>query len=286
MLRALSPGRQAAGYHGPPPKVPRACGMLECGQGHNLAWQNNALGYDTAWHGLDPSRRAWKRADPPSRFCRKLADQNGQGEPPLSSTGFDLYFVGKARRRACTLSQFPLTILGAKTTRCLVPSPPSLPKSYILHALLLPRGLHCPGRSQWILPFPLGGGEETQRRGGGGGVGLGSGLWALVLASQRLFSTLRRRTSGFVCVRPSFSFASFLQSRYPIPRPSLTGTHSAAAKCQMPTPSGQRWAKDGPPRGLPRARPWVRSVSPGSPIMALLPLRRGPCREAVTDTSR
>lgn len=122
MLRALSPGRQAAGYHGPPPKVPRACGMLECGQGHNLAWQNNALGYDTAWHGLDPSRRAWKRADPPSRFCRKLADQNGQGEPPLSSTGFDLYFVGKARRRACTLSQFPLTILGAKTTRCLVPS--------------------------------------------------------------------------------------------------------------------------------------------------------------------
>lgn len=122
MLRALSPGRQAAGYHGPPPKVPRPCGMLECGQGHNLAWQNNALGYDTAWHGLDPSRRAWKRADPPSRFCRKLADQNGQGEPPLSSTGFDLYFVGKARRRACTLSQFPLTILGAKTTRCLVPS--------------------------------------------------------------------------------------------------------------------------------------------------------------------
>lgn len=282
MLRALSPGRQAAGYHGPPPKVPRPCGMLECGQGHNLAWQNNALGYDTAWHGLDPSRRAWKRADPPSRFCRKLADQNGQGEPPLSSTGFDLYF-GKARRRACTLSQFPLTILGAKTTRCLVPS---------LHL--------CQSRTFCMLFFCLAGctapdaanGPSPSRSEGGrrhrGAEEAEAWDWAAVFGHWcwRRNAFFRLCDAGFVCVRPSFSFASFLQSRYPIPRPSLTGTHSAAAKCQMPTPSGQRWAKDGPPRGLPRARPWVRSVSPGSPIMALLPLRRGPCREAVTDTSR
>lgn len=243
MLPALSPGRQPAGYHGPPPKVPRACGKLECGQGHNLAWQNNALGYDTAWHGLDPSRRAWKRADPPSRFCRKLADQNGHGEPPFSSMGFDLFFVGKARRRACTLSQFPLTILGAKTTRCLDPA---------LHL--------CQSRTFCILFFCLAGctapdaaNGSSPSRSEGGRRHRGAEeaeawdwaavfLWALVLASQRLFSTLRRRTAGFVCVRPSFHLPASSNRGTPYlvrhsPGPVLQQSN---VKCPLPR------ASDGP----------------------------------------